>query len=63
MLAQRPGRRWAELSGIIKLDGAYMGRLQIVKGGYTQATPDFCGTTALDSSVDTAEDSSSLNVA
>ena len=63
MLAQRPGGRWAELSGTIKLDGAYIGRIQILKGGYTQSTPKSCGTTALNSSIDMIEDSSSLNVA
>ena len=63
MLAQRPGGRWAELSGIIKFDGAYIGRVRILKGGYTQSTPDSCGTTALDSGIDMVENSSSLNMA
>ena len=63
MLAQRPGGRWAELSGTIKLDGAYIGRIQIAKGKWKQSGPGSCGTTALDSSIDMIEDSSSVDVA
>ena len=32
MLTHGPGGRWAELSGRIKLDGAFIGKLRIVKG-------------------------------
>ena len=63
MLAQRQGGRWAELSGTIKLDGAYIGRVQIAKGKWKQPTPGSCGTTTLNSSADMVEDNSSVNVA
>lgn len=34
MQSHSPESRWAELSGRIKLDGAYIGRLQILKGDH-----------------------------
>ena len=34
MLAQRPGGYWAELSGRIKLDGAYVGKIELMKGDH-----------------------------
>ena len=40
MLSERPGGRWAELSGTIRLDGAFIGRIQIVQG---LNMPDSCG--------------------
>ena len=63
MLAERPGGRWAELSGTIRFDGALIGKIQIVRGKYTQSMPGSCGTTAVDSSIDMIEDGSGVNVA
>ena len=63
MLAERPGGRWAELSGTINFNDAVVGRVQIARGKYAQSTPGSCGTTALNSSIGMTEDGSSVNVA
>ena len=60
MLGERPGGRWAELSGTIRLDGAFIGRIQIARGSNL---PDSCGKTAPDSSIGMIGDGSSGNVA
>ena len=63
MLAERPGGRWAELSGTIMFNDYVIGRVEITRGKYAQSTPGSCGTTALNSSIDMIEDGSSVNVA
>lgn len=63
MLTNTPGGRWAELSGTIKLDGAFIGRIQITLGKWPQATPGSCEITAVSSGNETIEDGSSVNVA
>lgn len=63
MMEERPGNPWAELSGTIKLDGSVIGRIRIARGQDPQSTPGSCGTTALNSSIDTVQDGSSVNVA
>ena len=35
--------RWAEMSGTIKLDGAYIGKLQALKGDHSAARPGLSG--------------------
>ncbi len=42
MLANGPGGRWAELLGRIKLDGAYIGRIQILKGDHRDPPSGSC---------------------
>ena len=43
LLEQGQGGRWAELSGRIKLDGAYIGKVLIVKGDKRYDSPGACG--------------------
>ena len=49
MLKHGSGGRWSELSGRIKLDGAYIGKIRIVKGDDRQHDPDSCVDAAFDS--------------
>ena len=42
MLKHSPDGRWAELYGRIKLDGAYIGKLQIVKGDHREPQLGSC---------------------
>ena len=57
MLDVRQGGRWAELVGKIKLDGAYIGSIEILKGDRRDPHPHSCGMSALDTGggrIDTA---------
>ena len=63
MLAERPGGRWAEFSGTIRMDGAFIGRIQVARGKWTQPAQGSCGTTAVSSSNDTIGDGISVSVA
>ena len=63
MLAQRPGGRFAELSGTIRSDGAIIGRIQAMRGRWTQPAQGSCETIAVSSSNDTIEDGSGVSVA
>ena len=48
MLKQGPGGRWAELSGRIRLDGAYIGKFSVLKGPDPRHQPVSCSNAALD---------------
>ena len=48
MLRHSPEGRWGELTGRIKLDGAYIGKLQIVKGDRRQPHLGSCETVGWD---------------
>ena len=63
MLAYRQGGRWAELVGKIKLDGAYIGRIQIVKGDHRDSQPHSCGMVALDTGGDGVDNDGSISQA
>ena len=52
MLKHGPGGRWAELEGRVKLDGAYIGKIHILKGRNDPQQAELCVDTALPS-VDT----------
>ena len=62
MLKHGTGGRWAELEGRVKLDGAYIGKIHIVKGNHTVPVADFCVNGALHS-VDTDSDGNSVESA
>ena len=59
MLKQGSGGRWAELEGRVKLDGAYIGKIHIVKGRNEPQQADLCVDTALHS-VDTGSNGNSV---
>ena len=59
MLKHGPGGRWAELSGRIKLDGAYIGKFSILKGKDSRHELVSCSNAALDP-VDTSGNDSSV---
>lgn len=59
MLKHGPGGRWAELSGRIRLDGAYIGKFSILKGRDSQHQSVSCSNAALDP-VDTSGNGSSV---
>ena len=62
MLAQRRGGRWAELTGRIKLDNAYIGKLEIEKGDRRDPETASCSTITIDSlEGDKEGDSSTAN--
>ena len=63
MLGHRQGGRWAELSGRIKLDGAYIGKLQIEMGDHRDLPPESCGTAAFDIKVAGSDSNDSINEA
>ena len=48
MLRHSPEGRWGELSGRIKLDGAYIGKLQIIKGDRREPVRGSCEMVATD---------------
>ena len=60
MLDARQGGRWAELVGKIKLDGAYIGRIQILKGDHRNPHPHSCGMSALDTGGDRVDIAASI---
>ena len=59
MLKHGSGGRWAELEGRVKLDGAYIGKIHVVKGRNQQPEADFCVNAALHS-VDTGSNGNSV---
>ena len=63
MLDVRQGGRWAELVGKIKLDGAYIGSIQIVKGDHRDPHPHSCGMSALDTGGDRVDIAASISQA
>ena len=63
MLGHGPGGRWAELSGRIKLNGAYIGKLYIEKGDHRELPPESCGTAAFDIKVASSNSNDSMNEA
>lgn len=63
MLDVRQGGRWAELVGKIKLDGAYIGKIQIQKGDHRDPHPHSCGMSALDTGGDRVDIAASISQA
>lgn len=63
MLDVRQGGRWAELIGKIKLDGAYIGSIQILKGDHRDPHPHSCGMSALDTGGDRVDIAASISQA
>ena len=59
MLKHRSGGRWAELDGRVKLDGAYIGKIHVVKGRVQMQQADLCVSAALHS-VDTGSNGDSV---
>ena len=63
MQAYRQGGRWSELVGKIKLDGAYIGKIQIAKGDYRDLQPHSCGLVAPDTGGDGVDNDGSISQA
>ena len=63
MLDQRQGGRWAELLGNIKLDGAYIGRVQIAEGDFRDHQPHSCGMATIDAGGGRVDNEGSLSQA
>ena len=59
MLKHGSGGRWSELEGRIKLDGAYIGKIHIVKGRHQQQEADLCVDAGV-TSVDTGSNGNSV---
>ena len=59
MLKHGSGGRWAELEGRVKLDGAYIGKIHIIKGRNQVPQADWCVKGALHS-VDTSSNGNSI---
>ena len=63
MMTHGRGGRWAEFTGRIRLDGAYIGKVQILKGDTRESSLGSCGTTTLGSGVHLVQNDDSENEA